>query len=199
MRVAGFLGISAEALPLNDCAGRYVDYLQKIVPVAATCFVINPATLENWTGGNFLPAELVAFLMSRFQQLLVHGMAFDAKSSGTIEALSEGALHSPRAVASDAGYEIATHSEDICGPFTGLSFGPANPASDCVFSSAHQSEVRNLITIGGETFMATVQRKGTEIIVIGSRQVANLDAELSDNVTVVDYFSRLLPHAMALR
>lgn len=200
LRIAEFLGIPGEALPLCDCDGRYVDYLQKAIPAAGTCFAINPIVLESWIGGGSLPADLVAFLVARFRQLLVHSVVSDAIPSSAIEALSGGALRSPYTVVTGGGnsYKIAAHSEDVCGPFAGLSFGPVNPANDCVFPAADPSVVRNLITIGGETFMAVVRRDETEIMVIGSRQVASLEAEKGD-VPVVEYFSRLLPHAMALR
>lgn len=199
LRVADFLGIPGEALPLSDCGGHYADYLRTATSPSGTCFVIHPVTLGNWISEGSVPADVISFLTSHFPQLLVHGISTDPWSASIVAALSGGALLSPHAVAGEPrNYEIAAHSEDICGPFAGLSFGPVNSVDDCVFSSAASSSVRRLITIGGEAFMGSLRREHSEILIIGSGQVADLDAELGD-APVVEYFSRLLPHAMALR
>ena len=98
---------------------------------------MNPQVMREWVGGNVLPADLVSCLVSRFPRLLVHGA--DARSPSSNEMMvspcQDGKLRSVQPIA-DAGqlYEISSNSKDICGPFSGLSFGPINAANDRVLA-----------------------------------------------------------------
>jgi hypothetical protein len=58
--------------------------------------------------------------------------------------------------------------------------------------------LRKLISIGGQPFMAAVRLEGTEILFVASEDVADLNAEVGD-ASKAEYFSRFVPHAMALR
>jgi hypothetical protein len=55
-----------------------------------------------------------------------------------------------------------------------------------------------MILIGGRPFMALVKDEGREVLFLASEDVADLDAE-ADDISLVEYFSRFVPHAMALR
>jgi len=91
--------------------------------------------MKEWVGLDGIPADLVAFLLSRFQHLLVHGLRVDTFDTAIVAALSRGRLQSVHAInGGSPAYEIAENSQDICGTFSGLSFGPANSANDHVFS-----------------------------------------------------------------
>jgi hypothetical protein len=117
-----------------------------------------------------------------------------------VAALSSGKLQSVQPIA-DSGqlYEISSNSRDFCGPFSGLSFGPINVANDRVLGvSSADSAVRKLICIGGRPLMAAVKRDRTEILFLGSEETADINAEV-DRASLSDYFSRLMPQAMALR
>ena len=57
--------------------------------------------------------------------------------------------------------------------------------------------MRELISVGGQPFMASVSMEGTEVVFVASEDVVDLDAESSG--PLAEYFSRLMPQAMALR
>ncbi len=199
VRLAEFLGIPCETLALANVA-EHAAFLKKTVPDECSCFVVNPQVMKEWVGLDGIPADLVAFLLSRFPHLLVHGLRVEGFDTEMVASLSRGRLQSVRAI--DGGspaYEIAENSQDICGTFSGLSFGPANSANDHVFSVGGSAPaLRKLISIGGQPFMATVKLEGTEILLVASEDVADLNAEVGD-APLAEYFSRLVPHAMALR
>jgi hypothetical protein len=199
VRLAEFLGISCETLALANVA-EHAAFLKKTVPDQCSCFVVNPQVMKEWVGLDGIPTDLLAFLLSRFSHLLVHGLRVEGFDTEMVAALSRGRLQSVHAI--DGGspaYEIAENSEDICGTFSGLSFGPANSANDHVFSVGGSGPaLRKLISIGGQPFMAAVRLEGAEILFVGSEDVADLNAEVGD-APMAEYFSRLVPHAMALR
>ena len=85
-----------------------------------SCFVVNPQVMKEWVGTDGIPADLVAFLLSRFPHLLVHGLRVDAFDSEMVAALSRGKLQSVDAIDGECpAYVIAKDSKDICGSVFG--------------------------------------------------------------------------------
>jgi hypothetical protein len=129
-----FLGIPFETVALANVA-KHSEFLEKTVSDRCSCFVVNPQVMKEWVGLDGIPADLVAFLLSRFPRLLVHGLRVDTFDTEMVAALARGRPRSVHAI--DEGspaYEIAENSQGICGTFSGLSFGSANSANDHVFS-----------------------------------------------------------------
>ena len=200
IRLAEFLGISCATFPLERDAARQTGYFETAVPDEPACFVVNPQVMKDWVGGDTIPMELVSVLLSRFPHLLVHGLRLDAFDSKTVAALSRGRFQSIEAIDGESlSYDVAKDSQHVCGAFSGLSFGSANPMNDHVFSrSVHDRTTQEMILIGGRPFMALVKDEGSEVLFLASEDVADLDAE-ADDISLVEYFSRFVPHAMALR
>jgi hypothetical protein len=199
MRLAEHLGISSQTLALARDVRQHGQYLESAVPDSHSCIVVNPKVMRRWVGGNALPEDLIACLTSRFEHLIVHSLRPQVFDANTVSALSQGRFQSVGPIGAASHYEIDRNSQDICGPFAGLSFGPADDANDCVLSGTGDDDgVRQLISIGGRQFLAGVRRTKSEVLFLASQDVADLDAEVGDT-PLSGYFSRLLPHAMALR
>jgi hypothetical protein len=58
--------------------------------------------------------------------------------------------------------------------------------------------VRRLVSIGGRPHMAALKRDKTEILFLASEDTADVNVEIGHD-PICNYFSRLMPHAMALR
>jgi hypothetical protein len=200
IRLAEFLGIRCEPLHLDKQVQQRAEYIERASPDQNSCLVINPRVMREWLRGNVLPAEVVSCLASHFPYLLVHGLTLDPFVAEMISSLSGGKLRSVQPIA-DTGqpYEISSNSKDFCGPFSGLSFGPINAANDRVLAvSTDDSTVRKLICIGGRPLMAAVKRDEAEVLFLASEDTADVNAEVH-GAPLSDNFSRLMPHAMALR
>ena len=198
VRLAEYLGIDCECLALAREHGRPTEFLEKTISGEPVYFVVNPNVIKEWIQADHLPAELVSFLLSRFQGLIVHCLRVDAASSNTVSALSLGRVKSVNG--SDGAtslYEIAKDSADFCGAFAGLQFGPTVPANDHVLACGDPA-VRTLISVDGRPFMSALKQEGTNIIFIAGEELAELDSEVGD-APVAAYFSRIAPHVMALR
>lgn len=200
VRLAEFLGIRCEALPLPKGVAQHAEYLAKATPDQQSCVVVNPRVMQEWLGSDSLPADLVSLLVSRFPYVVVHGLRAETVDTNIVAALSGGRLRSVQAIdRGNANYEVAEDSRDVCGPFSGLSFGPVNAANDHILAGpAGDPAVRTLISIGGHPFMGAVRQEGREILFLASADVAELDAEVGV-APLSEYFSQLLPQAMALR
>lgn len=198
-RLAEFLGIPCETLALTPLA-EHREFLERNIPAAGSCLVVNPQVMEEWVGRDGIPAEVVDFLLSRFAKVVVHGLRISAFDSELVTALSRGRLKSVEAInPGSAGYSIASDAKDVCEAFAGLSFGPANLVNDHVLSSGiSDPAVRRLISIGDRPFMATAKTEGAEVFFVASEDVVDLNTDV-DPSSLAEYFSRFLPHAMALR
>jgi hypothetical protein len=199
VRLAEFLAIPCETLALANVA-EHAAFLKRTVPDQCSCFVVNPQVMNEWVGFDGIPADLVATLISRFPHLLVHGLRANSFDSKLVSDLSGGRLRAVEAIDEEhLNYEIDKDSKDVCEGFAGLSFGPANSANDHVFSVGGSGpEMRKLISIDGQPFMVAVTLEGCEILFVAGADVADLNAEVGD-APLAEYFSRLVPHAMALR
>jgi len=199
VRLAEFLGIHSETLALEGVA-NHAGFLKQTAPDQCSCFVVNPQVMEGWVGHTGIPADLVTFLQSRFTHLLVHGLRVKVFDAELVAALSQGKLKSIDAINGERPqYEIAKDSKRICGTFAGISFGLANLVNDHVFNiSSDDPAVEDLISIGGRPFMAVVRLEGAEVLFLASEDVVDLNTAVGD-APLSEYFSRLVPHAMALR
>jgi hypothetical protein len=196
VRLAEFLGIDCEPIPLPKSTGQYAEYLEKVVQ--PSCLVVNPRVIEKWIGGNPLPPDLISCLVSRFPYLLCHAPRLnDPFDASVFAALSHGQIRVVEKIDhSAASYEIATDTKDICEAFAGLTFGPAKH-NDCVFSIVGAA-IRKLISIGGRPLMCMASDEKNKIVFLAGQDVVDLKTEVGE-APLTEYFSQLLPHAMALR
>lgn len=199
MRLAEFLGLTCEPLPLEKRAHGHAEYLDKAIHNGDICLVVNPRVMEEWTDGHFSP-DLASCMASRIRHLLVHGLSPDPFCDGLIQALSAGRLESVRPLADPSlNYDIAPGTRDVCGHFSGISFGPVNPANDRILTvSPGDGAVRKPISIAGAAFMANLKRENAEMLFLASTDTFDVNQEVGD-VPLSQYFSRFLPHVMALR
>jgi hypothetical protein len=196
--LAEFLGIPCQTLSLP--AETDVKSLSRTVPDPASCLVVNPRVMAKWLGSDAMPASVISWLLLHFQYLIVHAVRADNPFDNALVAtLSGNRLLSASAIQGTSQvYQVAANVEDVCEAFSSLSFGPANPANDCVFPTADDSNVRTLISIGANPFMATVKTGGAEVVFLGSADVADTTTEVGE-APLAEYFSRFVPQAMALR
>jgi hypothetical protein len=200
IRLAEFLGLRCEPLRLAKEVQQLAEYIERAVPDQNSCLVINPRVMREWIGGDVLPAEMFSSLVLRFPRVFMHALTLDPFVAGMVAAVSGGKLQSVQPIVNTGlPYEISSNSKDICGPFSGLSFGPVNAANDRVFAvSTDDPTVRKLICIGGRPYMAAMKRDNTEILFLASEDTVDVNAEIGSE-PMCNYFSRLVPHAMALR
>jgi hypothetical protein len=199
VHLAEFLGIQVETLAL-DTVAKPADFLQKALPDQSSCLAVNPQVMKEWLGAEGISAELASLLFSQFSHLLVHGLHVDTFSSGLVCTLSRGKLNSVEGIDSACSvYEVAKNTERICEAFSGLSFGPVNRTNDHVLRpNGADVDVENLIAIDGQAFMASVKVGGAEVLFVASEGLVEVNDEVED-ARVTKFFSRFVPHAMALR
>jgi hypothetical protein len=200
IHLAEFLGVTCEPLYLAKEVSQLAEYIERATPDRNSCLVINPQVIRNWIGGDTLPANSLSSLVLRFPYALMHALSLDPFVGKIVASVSGGKLQSVLPIAdATQSYEISSSPKDICGPFSGLSFGPINAENDRVLAlSTDDSTLRRLICIGGQPNMVAVRRDQTEILFLATEDLLDVNCEIGPD-SPRNYFSRLMPHAMALR
>jgi hypothetical protein len=198
IKLAEFLGVQCERVRLARGFQQCAQYFEKAAQERNSCLVMNPYVIRDLMGGQFIQEDLVSSFVLRFPHVLVHALSPDPFVGRIVAAVSGGKLQAVLPVAdASQSYQISSDSKDICGPFSGLSFGPINAANDRVLAvGTDDTTVRKLICIDGRPNVVTLRRNQTEILFLASDDVVDVNAEIDP---MSGYFSRLVPHAMALR
>src|SRR5262249_5356107 len=134
-------------------------------------------------------------------QLFVYGFDADTGDSELVRALSCGAFDSVRRIGpSESQYSVERTSEAFCHEFSGLSFGKTDPRNDAVFRQA-QSDKRTSehIRIGTDPFLVSIQHARGLVMLAGTRQLVDIDEVFPPGVSLLDWFSRVVPIMLFLR
>ena len=152
-------------------------------------------------GRKCLPAELVSTFVLRFPHVLVHALTLDPFVGEMVSTVSGGKLQSVQPI-TDVGTALRNQLEleRYLRTFFGALVRPRLiAANDRVFAaSTDDPTVRKLISIDRRPNMAVVKRGEAEIVFLASEDTADVNDEVGRE-PLCDYFSRLIPHAMALR
>jgi hypothetical protein len=197
--IAAFLGLPCEPIELEEGVQNAVGYFENVLCGRNGCLVVNAKMLKKWLRSN-TPEAFVRYLTARFQVLIVHGIVADQFSAAFVRAISGGRIQSVTPIEERGEqYEFERNARDICGPFSGISFGPINAGNDYVFCIKRGSaDIHTCIRIGGRPFMAVLNQGAARIAVIASCDSAELGSDITGQ-RLSEYFSRFVPHAMALR
>jgi hypothetical protein len=195
--LADFLGISCRQILLTRPSEGVIGTIASVPGEDASCLVINPDVIKEWTDGAAPTPQFLSSLIAPFRTVLVHAVRPDPFHSTLISRITAGCFHAVQQNRdSHAEFAVASDSRDICQAFAGLSISAASAATDRIFVGGNGA--RKVITLGDDAFFATARFEDTEIFLLGSEDVADLDSEAS-NSWLSESFSRFLPHAMALR
>lgn len=198
IRLAQHFGVACVPVALPPATGSLPASFTSECAEEPGCLLINPEVIRGWTDGQLRCTERLASLVSPFRNVLIHAVRVDSFHSSLIRMLTadcvQAVLPVPEGV--DA-YVVAANSREICGPFSGISLGTVDRVNDRVFSHTEHG-CRELITIGRQVHVAAVRLDNSEVFLVGSEDVVDLDAEAGD-AWMSQSFSRLVPHAIAMR
>jgi hypothetical protein len=200
VRLTEFLGGQCELLRIEKGATLSPEFIEKHVGDKNSCFVVNPAAIRECLQSESFPLGLASYLTSQFSFVLLHNLSLDTFAAGIVSTFSQGSLQSLQPLEGAAlSYEISSGHKEVCGAFSGLTFGPVNRINDRVFiENARVGAVQTHISIGGRPFFASIQRERAEVFFLAGANVADLSADVSGK-PLAEYFSQLMPVAMFIR
>jgi hypothetical protein len=199
MKLARFAGVPVRRLTLADIGRSLCSANGSSSGTAVSaCAVACHAQVLRECG-----VEAVWHMLKRGvpAHLFVFGFTGDEGDDILIEALSDGALTSARKPdRGETEYAVNADSKWLCQEFSGLTFGPTNPANDVVFhKSRSDRRVQEHVRIGGNGFVVTVRHTRVFTVLTGSRQILDIDASVDPGTRALDWFSQLVPAMLFLR
>jgi hypothetical protein len=201
IKLAAFVGVSARRVTLT---GECDNIWQLIVQQArgGECAVcVNASTLRKCLERSVLAQSAGVELARSAVQLFVYGFDADTGDSELVRALSCGAFDSVRRIGlSESQYSVEKNSKAFCQEFSGLTFGPTNPANDLAFQKdTSYNRVREHVRIGENPFLVSIQHARTLTMLAGTRQILDIDTSVDPGVGALDGFPQLVPAMLFLR
>jgi hypothetical protein len=197
IRLAEFLGISCTSVSAEPHLGGGFSAPNAEGP-GDYCLVVNPEVIRQCLAGADPSPDFVSKLLSRFRRFFIHSVRSDGFHAALVAALTGDCFSDVRQAQAPGSFKMPPESRDVCGAFAGLSIPVQNLASECVFSGAGAVGSRKFITLGTDAFFAAFKAGDTEVLLLGSGDVVNLDAEAGES-WFTETFSSFIPYAMALR
>jgi hypothetical protein len=196
IRIAEFLGI--PCVPVSMEVGRF-GVFQSDLADGEDCLLMNPEVICECLQGEVSSVEFVSVLLSKFHRVLAHRFRSDPLHTALLTNLTDRSIQPAKHVQSSSGtILIAAGSEDICGAFSGLSIPVPKLANHWVIDQGEKNGFRELITVDKGLLFGVLNIKKSEILLIGSEDVIDLDAEIGD-AWLAENFMGFIPYAMALR
>jgi hypothetical protein len=199
VQVAEFFGCKCELLHLEKGVAPSIEFMKKRVGDKDSCVVINPTVMQECLSTESFPKELAFALASQVSFVLLHNLSPDLFTTGTVNTFTAGALQSVHLIEGPGlRYDVASQYEHVCGPFSGLTFGPLDVANEhFVAKGSGDGNVRTYISVDGQPLFAGVQRDGAEVLVLAAG-IADLDTQIGRKV-LREFFPQIGPIAILLR
>ncbi len=196
VRLAEWLGIECRVVPFER--GELIQCLSAVAAQNADAvLLINGAVIVPALDENGVQA-LTEVVRSGFRRAFVHQLPDGAKGEAVLRTLSRGCLYALDSVRPLDVYEVASNVEDVCGAFSGLSFGPVVGARDRIMAAATTAACDAIISIGENALLARVRNGGNETFFFAGREISDLSAPVADSSLSV-HFSQLFPAIMFLQ
>lgn len=165
------------------------------------CVLASATSLDAWC--QTFPDGIAALneLCRKTAYLFVYGFTPAVSHTCLAASLSAGAVLAVRNfTGKDVRYDVSSSHREITREFSGLSFGGVRSGIDSGFVRAGKlNGVVSLISVADMPIWLRLERNGCKIFLLACSAVADLQEEVSGNIDVGTYFSRLLPAAMFLR
>ena len=139
-------------------------------------------------------------LLSRYSHILIYPFRGTPEGLRALSACVEGRAEVKHLdVADDSRYSIGTDFA-ASGPFAGLKVGSANTTTDCQLVIRESPyAVENIVSVGGHGVFTRITFPSTELFVLSSTAVFDVEAEAMKNLDVQECFSGLVPLLFFLR
>ena len=162
------------------------------------CIIVDAETLAKAPEAG---PDLGSFDPTQFaDNVFIYGFWPNTRHNTILRRYSAGALVSVAAPNAGTPFNVDATSREWCGQFAGLSFGSEDPAHDWGFvPGREQTAQRTLIRIGASPFLVRTRSGESQIVLASCSALADMDEVPGRGVSLLRWFSRLVPLMMFLR
>jgi len=199
IKLANLMGISTRLIIVDSessVLNRLAEFnLEESLCVAASSDILSKILFANRFNEHF---KITFFRMIAF--LFVFGFSGKSSEGPLLRCLTDGALTHTEQTKFNARYEVSKDSRRFCQQLAGLSFGPVNPENDLTFVTRnHDNNIARYILIQDRPFLVEIQRNKCRIILVGSREIIDVDEPVAQVEGIKPSFSRIVPAILFIR
>lgn len=194
-RLLEALGAVFETRSLADVLGSPAS-----ADTSRRALIVSETQLASVHGAGQGRPSPVRDLVSRFRHVLVYPFRGTPDGLRALGACVDGRAEATAVKAAGGSPYVVEPGFAAAGPFAGLKIDPVNTATDSLVvipESPHA--VDDLVSIGGRGLFTRVSGPSSELFVLGSTAVFDVDAETMKNLDARQCFSALVPLVMFLR
>jgi hypothetical protein len=198
--IAAFMGASTTAVALTKWALVNNTSIQPLVPRCA-CLIVDAETLAQAIDAMPAGADELSDLTNSADHIFVYGFEPKERHCAVLRALSSnGLLGVQRIAGADVKFHVAKDHRALCAQFSGLDAGAADRGRDSSFIEGESNDNQSvLIRVADQPFFVRVGYGRSDVFLAACAEIANLDEKVVPGVSLLTWFSRLLPMMIVLR
>ncbi len=196
-KLLDFMGLECDVFSVEQFMTNKKELLNK----KNLCLLASSETMNDVIRVFKETDNSVIDLMNKLHSMLIYALAPSQSSYEVIKLLTEGVVSSVSQFEhNNYQYKVSDKFKDICGPFSGLSFGPIN--RDIDFGINVRGDVvfmEPLISIGERAFFIKIKKDNCNLFIVASKDILDIEQKISGNLDVKKCFSQLVPILMYLK
>lgn len=199
MKIAEFLGGAIKPVQLTREVLAHEGSLKRMVS-GNGCLITSAQALCKASDQRHAGLGWRQLLMSSAPNVLVYGFEPTRSHSQVLRELTSDSFSGVESLRPGLSeFRVEQDSRQICRQFAGLTFGGADPDKDFIFvEGTKQSQYSPLIRIGDGPFFVSAKDQSGRLMLLAGRQIADLDATVPSNASILQFFSGLAPLMMFL-
>jgi hypothetical protein len=197
-KIAEFLGAEVAVVPV--ASAHEIESIRQSVSHGAN-LIVHADTLAAMVDALATGIDGLLDFVDSASHVFVYGCDSSDRHAAILRKLSSGGLLGLKELPSpETAFDVSDDHRGLCGQFSRLSVGTANPARDaCFVEGAPKDERAVLIRAGGQPFFVRVNRGRSDVFFAACAEVGNLDDKLPSRISLLPWFSRLVPLIIFLR
>ena len=192
-----FMGLECEVLSVE----QFITNQNKLLSEKNLCLLASKETISNLMQAFKETDNFAINLMSKLHSMLIYCFDSSQSSCHVLKLLTEGAVSSISQFGhNNYQYKVSDNYKNICGSFTGLSFGPINRDIDFGFDVKYDSSnIAPLISIGEREFFIKLKKSNCNLFFIACNDIIDIDQKIPGEFDVKIFFSQIVPVVMYLK
>lgn len=197
-KIVEFMGATAELMDAS--LGNDGPALRRLVG-GCTALITSARSLAALAERLESGVDALAGLLAAIPHVFVYGFEATERHAAILQALSSGTLVGPEGLSdNNVTFQAATDSPRLLKQFSGLSIAQGKAAGCAAFVSASAGlPSGTLIAAEGRPVLVRIDRHGSELFLMASDEVADLDVDVAADPALLPWFSRLVPLMIFLR
>ena len=196
MKIINFMGGSVNPVQVQQKGLACEEFTSRF----SGCLIVSAQTLSEVSIEAGMGLGLRRALLSVGSKALVYGFEPIPPHNRLLQELTSGGLIGVQQLqAGGYNFKIAENSRDICEQLTGLSFRITSTTEKASFIEGKETGCSSLIRIGEWPFFVNMKDQCGQLFLLATTQIADLDAKVSRQATLLQWFPDLAPLMMFMR